>query len=382
MWPHIAAWIDERFMQKEQSRIITMPADSGLQENQILEYIMELELKHMTSSPVKLLTYDDRFDAAETGIKHTEHWRHTRCSDIFKEMVETLEPMTTLVWFDMCGPLAESTRVGMLRAMPLLSAGSVLFVTLQVHACRLQTKSLLSKLYRKYGGTAEQNISVTTVCLQGLASPLEADTIMVAPYRRRSATFCVFGFKLAQPTQQPTEMHMFTTTTDTATTLEESELEIVQVEEKPKLLEPNIYIRLEEKKARLRAELAKLENFSKYTDEMSILKKEIDDTYLMLGDKIRRLDELKKFIAGIAGDEIKSGVPEKKRGRSYRAVAKYLQQQAQLEASAKTVYETARDCALRNAGAVYQLLRQMMQEGKVKSCTVFGERTHRYYWVG
>ncbi len=116
-----------------------------------------------------------------------------------------------------------------------------------------------------------------------------------------------------------------------------------------------------------------------------MLKKEIDDTYLMLEDKVRRLDELKKFIAGIAGDEEnKSAVSEKKRGKSYRTIVKYLQNQAELPSKAKTVYEIFRDTSAYTSTnrAVYQMLLKMIQEGKVKKCGIFGERTHRYYWVG
>lgn len=211
--PILFEWISDKFNKSIPSRVITMPAESGVQENQILEHIKTLEKQFAKGSSVKLFTYDNRVAWFQTNINtvdYQKYWWHSKCEDIFTSMLHGLEKAPTAVWFDLCGGLSDSVCVGLHAvSKKLLTDDSLIFITLQIRNCRGGVNQQLAEKYAEALGIRE-NIKATEEKLSSLIITFDLTKVMQKVYYRASTTFCVLGYKL---TTKPMNNNVLTSLT-------------------------------------------------------------------------------------------------------------------------------------------------------------------------
>jgi hypothetical protein len=192
------AWLEEMYRREEKARIITMPSNSGVQENQILNILESFERRYGETDRITLHTYDRDFSERETKIKKHRLWRHTKTPDIFREMVFSLDSdVATFVWFDLCGGLSENVRKGTLNTglYVLNHPCSEVYYTLQVKGCRnLGCASVIERLYKSSGNQLDTNIKITTEAIKALL-PYKTKSETLYVYQRRVAYYAVIGFK-------------------------------------------------------------------------------------------------------------------------------------------------------------------------------------------
>jgi hypothetical protein len=174
-------------------RIISMPANSGRHESEILSRIGD-------NVGMKLFTCDRDFESYETGIKPHSAWGEHHVGDIFRWlMTNSMSQAPTAIWFDLCGGLTESNMTGIKGAvMKLCGPRSLLFVTLCVHGVRgLDKQSLTGELYKcTVNPTTRADITEQIMLVH--IRPFKQIKALREPYiyKRNSATFAVFFFSL------------------------------------------------------------------------------------------------------------------------------------------------------------------------------------------
>lgn len=179
------------WIRKRQGRVITMPANSGKQENLILDAIQE------SGSKSKLFTCDREFKKNETNISEQySGWEEHHVGDIFEWLLSNdMLPAPTAVWFDMCGPLTLANLDGIVGStIKLCASSSLLFVTLCVHGARgLINDSITKKIY-SHTLCPQMRAELTEEILKVHISPYKKIKALREPYvyRRNAATFAVF----------------------------------------------------------------------------------------------------------------------------------------------------------------------------------------------
>lgn len=178
------------WIKSKQGRVITMPANSGKHENQILSAIQE------SGSKSELFTCDRSFKKHETNISEHPCWKEHHVGDIFKWLLSNdMNPEATAIWFDMCGPLTLVNLEGMVDCCVKLFKGqSLLFVTLCVHGARgLINDSITKKIY-SHVSCPQMRADITQEILDVHISPYKKIKALREPYvyKRNSATFAVF----------------------------------------------------------------------------------------------------------------------------------------------------------------------------------------------
>jgi hypothetical protein len=192
MWPYLKQFIDSH----ESGYIATMPADSGKQENEILDYLDSLP----EGKKIKLCTFDNQLDVVSTNVKYHPAHNHHIC-DVFSGVKRTIPPGACFIWFDLCGALTDRTVDGLRGIEHIVKEGYV-FVTLQIHGCRgLQQHHIVRNLYNRSGNTPEGNLKISEELVASLLP--SSELVYSAMYRRNTSTYCVLGLRI-NPTQKQT----------------------------------------------------------------------------------------------------------------------------------------------------------------------------------
>jgi hypothetical protein len=196
-WP----WIELNF--DKPGRIITMPSRSGRQENLILEYIQQLEKKYGRKSNLELYTYDDIYEAEETGINlpHPHRlWRHERCPDIFKRVMRRwYREGVVAAWFDLTGGLLNRRLLDIQACIAkIFDHGSLMFITLAVDNARGLTKDHYARLVydqcEELQGRVDATDSMLTRTIEQLGNKYIVPCNAPYVYKHGRATFGVFGY--------------------------------------------------------------------------------------------------------------------------------------------------------------------------------------------
>ena len=195
-------WIEFNF--KRTTRVITMPAKSGKQENQIIEHIQSLENRLGLQNKVKLLTYDWELWAFQTNVKSAEFWTHTRCSDVFDYVnLSNMEEGQTAAWFDLCGGLTDKTLHNVSRALAVFDHGSLFYITLQIKTVRgLKATDSVAVGY-SISNTPVANALVTSSELKNSAAKVGRYLRPIFDpyiYRRFNTYYGVFGYIVGKHT--------------------------------------------------------------------------------------------------------------------------------------------------------------------------------------
>lgn len=214
----IIPWITNNF--HHGGRLITMPANSGRQEIQLLDHILMLEKQFSKKSKIKLYTFDKDERAEGTNIPmqyHNTHlWEHFYCKDIFTELLRlSWSPAPTAAWFDMVSAYSDQVRGGMTACVDNLFAhGSLLFTTFKVSSIReIHTAGTAAKLFNHAtSGDGAQRIQITDEYLRGsVAYAGKKYLVGCADSRggstiisyRRPVEYLVCGFIVADVPQPP-----------------------------------------------------------------------------------------------------------------------------------------------------------------------------------
>ena len=196
-WP----WIDVHF--DTPGYIITMPSRSGRQENMILEYILKSE--RSKSSKLRLLTFDDTYEASGTGIK-LEHphrlWQHQKCGDIFKSLInKNYAEAPTAAWFDLTGGLLNQ-RIVMLQTIisRMFGHGSLFFITLGIeHVRGLSHEHYIRAVYDYTGSSRAAATEATLIRLvEKLGNKYMVPCCAPYVYKHGKTTYGVFGYLIGK----------------------------------------------------------------------------------------------------------------------------------------------------------------------------------------
>ena len=193
------SWIDINF--HRQGRIITMPSRSGRQENTIISHIRKLEELKGNQTLLQLFTFDDKYEAHETGIisPHPSRlWKHLKCGDIFSALqrYHAIE-MPTAAWFDLTGGLLNSRLIAIQQSIKSFSHGSLLFVTLAIKNARGLTSQHYAKaMYDLNSNESRADItnSMLVKIVEKLGNKYIVPCIKPYVYRNGKSTFGVFGY--------------------------------------------------------------------------------------------------------------------------------------------------------------------------------------------
>jgi hypothetical protein len=197
-------WIKHYFDRVDISvTITTMPAQSGIQETELLEYIAQLQFLRAHRPHLQFLTFDKDLYGWETKIpaRHGRNiWTHYK-DDVFDGLLKHGTPGAHAVWFDMTGGLSDKNLEGIKECVKqLFDSGSLLFMTFQVHAIRCLFGNVTQQTYESTANTVagntihterllEQHIKLNTnKCLRRL--------MPTYTYKRRGSptTYGVFGY--------------------------------------------------------------------------------------------------------------------------------------------------------------------------------------------
>jgi len=160
-------WIEHHIRNDSDAVLATMPAQSGLQENVLLDYIEQQDRRQRNN--VKLLTFDTCLAWKETNIK--QHHKRTRwehhVSDIFAGLLEHSVSGPHAVWFDLTGGLSDKNLKGITDCVDqLFVSGSLMFVTFQIHAVRCLSGNSTFQTYHMTSNTPVGNVIHTERLLE------------------------------------------------------------------------------------------------------------------------------------------------------------------------------------------------------------------------
>ena len=155
----IVPWIEFYF--GKGATVATMPAESGLQETELLNYIEHLELCKRKTSQIKFLTFDSELDAKATNIP-SHHggrvWSHY-VDDVYEGLLKHSSYGSHAVWYDLTGGLSDKNLNGITRCVDkLFKPGSLLFMTFQIHAVRCLSRNETLATYQSTANTPIGNM--------------------------------------------------------------------------------------------------------------------------------------------------------------------------------------------------------------------------------
>jgi len=163
-------WIEHYFDRTDTAiTVATMPAQSGIQETELLEYIEQLMRTRTNKTQLRFMTFDKDLVSTETNIPYQYAcgvWKHYR-DDIFAGLLKHSEPGAHAVWFDMTGGLSDKNLEGITECVKkLFDPGSLLFVTFQVHAIRCLFGNVTQQTYESTANTVAGNVLHTERLLE------------------------------------------------------------------------------------------------------------------------------------------------------------------------------------------------------------------------
>jgi hypothetical protein len=197
-------WIKHYFARVDTSvTVTTMPAQSGIQETELLEYIEQLQSRRANKTNLQFLTFDKDLEYWETRIPmkyQLNGWTHHR-DDVFDGLLKHGTPGAHAAWFDMTGGLSNKNLEGIKECVrQLFDPGSLLFVTFQVHAIRCLFGNVTQQTYESTANTVAGNTIHTARLLEQYVK-LNAGKCLrrIMPtytYKRKGAptTFGLFGY--------------------------------------------------------------------------------------------------------------------------------------------------------------------------------------------
>ena len=193
-------WLDYYLDKGTSPAVVTMPSCSGRQENMIITHAESRQ----SDGHLRLLTFDDRFHAKETGIDeyllYDTEWVHYKCPDIFRKMLQLDFPeQPVAAWFDMIGGLTNTVWEGMQEVVKKQFAdGSLLFVTLAIDNARgFHEQNHARQVYDGFRKDRSSRRFVTDLLLNGMVEQTgKYLRPCLAPYvyKNGRATFGVFGY--------------------------------------------------------------------------------------------------------------------------------------------------------------------------------------------
>ena len=194
-------WIDFYF--GKGATVATMPAESGIQETELLDYIEHLESCKQKTSQIKFLTFDRELQGSQTNIPNHHGgrvWQH-HIDDVFEGLLKYSKHGNHAVWFDLTGGLSDKNLDGIVQCVNRLFApGSLLFVTFQVHAIRCLFGNATQQTYESTANTAAGNVAHTERLLEQAVSRSGNKCLRrIMPtytYKRKGGptTYGVFGY--------------------------------------------------------------------------------------------------------------------------------------------------------------------------------------------
>jgi len=160
-------WIDFYF--GKGATIATMPAQSGIQETELLNHIEHLESCKKKAGRIKFLTFDRELSAKETNI-HCHHngrvWQH-HIDDVFAGLLKYSSLDNHAVWFDLTGGLSDKNLEGVSKCVAkLFKPGSLLFMTFQIHAVRCLSRNETLQTYQSTANTPTGNVVHTETLIE------------------------------------------------------------------------------------------------------------------------------------------------------------------------------------------------------------------------
>jgi hypothetical protein len=175
MEPLILGWLQDN----PKGNIITLPGNSGRQENWLLEQM---------GSEHQLFTVDRTLAWWETRVRPTKQVHHVK--DDFWSVVKlvSLQGRPVLAWADLTGCLHDRNREGWMEMVESSKTGSIFFITLATGGIlRGWDKGSLWRSYRSLGFAPVEAAEMI------LGKNLEK--IMQYQYRHGKTNYTVFGFK-------------------------------------------------------------------------------------------------------------------------------------------------------------------------------------------
>ena len=207
-------WLRFQYEKKQRARVITMPASSGRQERMIIQYLAELNYEFERGHFIHLQTFDNRFEASETGIVSNEWshpccWTHHKCVDIFRKLIKLRKEEQDLcpvaAWFDLCGGLTDDNYYGMQSVIDkVFTDGSLLFTTLAIDVVRgLSKESVAGKMYSQFSRGVLRRKIATDILLNNMAESVGkylSPVFEPYTYRRNNAptSYAVFGYLVGE----------------------------------------------------------------------------------------------------------------------------------------------------------------------------------------
>lgn len=198
-WP----WLDVNF--DKPGYIVTMPSRSGRQENMILEHILKAEQERSKTSKLRLLTFDDTYEANETGI-NLDHphrlWHHQKCGDIFNRLIDRdYAEAPTAAWFDLTGGLLNQRIVALQTIISRMFAhGSLMFITLGIDNVRgLSNEHYMRAVYDYSGGSRAEATDATLIRLvEKTENKYMVPVCAPYVYKHGKTTYGVFGYLIGK----------------------------------------------------------------------------------------------------------------------------------------------------------------------------------------
>jgi len=177
--------------------VITMPAQSGKQEIQILEYIEKLETVGGRCN-VSLVTFDREIPIRETNIPlkyHGRLWQH-RLEDVYVGGAKIRGNVAC--WFDMTGGLTNKNLDGITNCAAAWNSGSLIFITLQIQHPRGLAGNSTAQTYSSTANTIVGNTVHTARLLeQNVLRNNKQKLHRLMPtytYKRKIQAYGVFGY--------------------------------------------------------------------------------------------------------------------------------------------------------------------------------------------
>lgn len=154
-----APWIEFYF--GKGATVVTMPAQSGIQETFLLDYIEHLESCKQKVGHIKFLTFDGELDAKATNIPfhHSGRvWSHY-VDDVYEGLLKHSSYGSHAVWFDLTGGLSDKNLKGITKCVAkLFKPGSLLFMTFQIHAVRCLSRNETLQTYQSTANSPMGNV--------------------------------------------------------------------------------------------------------------------------------------------------------------------------------------------------------------------------------
>lgn len=185
----IFKWIDVQ----NDGIVITMPADSGRQENDIIRQI------HKTRSRVKLKTFDKFLNREETGIYDPLGvWEHHK-GDVLK--LTKTPPANTAVWLDLMGGLTNNAESGIRKHVSRFGDNNLLFVTLAIGGAMRafnEDNALVASTYKssRFSRTMSTDLRLYEILVDAADNKKVSSVMQPYVYRRPKTTYGVFGYSV------------------------------------------------------------------------------------------------------------------------------------------------------------------------------------------